>query len=50
MDNEDELVMLKMACPCCGNREMDTLIMDDEGYCTCVKCDSIYDPLDELEK
>lgn len=41
------LVLLDMACPKCGNREMDSLIMDDQDYCTCQKCGTIYDPLEK---
>lgn len=41
------LVMVSMACPKCGNREMDELIMDDDDYCRCGKCGTIYDPLEK---
>jgi ribosomal protein S27E len=39
------LVMLSMACPQCGNRDMDSLILDDQGICTCHKCGTVYDPM-----
>jgi hypothetical protein len=40
------LVMLSMACPQCENREIDSLLMDDQDYCTCQKCGKAYDPLE----
>ena len=40
-----EDVSLVMACPQCGNRDMDMLIMDDQDYCTCQSCGTVYDPL-----
>jgi len=33
-----------MACPQCGNRDMDSLVMDDDDRCTCDKCRRMYDP------
>ncbi len=41
------IVMQSMACPKCGNRDMDSLIMDDMDYCTCEKCGTKYDPLEK---
>ncbi len=41
------LVLKSMACPKCGNRDMDSLIMDDMDYCTCEKCGTKYDPLEK---
>lgn len=40
-----EDVSLVMACPQCGNRDMDTLLMDDQDLAHCQKCGTVYDPL-----
>jgi rubredoxin len=40
-----DIVASPFACPQCGNREMDSLIMDDQDMCTCQNCGTVYDPL-----
>jgi rubredoxin len=34
------------ACPQCGNRDIDTLLMDDHDLAHCQKCGTVYDPLE----
>lgn len=43
------LVMLSMACPQCGNRDMDSLVMDDNDLAHCQKCGKVYDPLQGVQ-
>jgi hypothetical protein len=43
MDN-GSIVAQTFACPHCGNRDMDSLVMDDQDICTCHKCGTVYDP------
>jgi hypothetical protein len=39
------IVAQSFACPQCGNRDMDSLILDDQDICTCHKCGTVYDPM-----
>ena len=42
-----ELVDAKFACPVCGNRDMDTLVWnEDTDLVTCAKCGATYNPLE----
>jgi len=42
-----ELVDAKFACPICGNRDMDTLVWnEDTDLVTCAKCGATYNPLE----
>lgn len=43
-----ELVDAKFACPTCGERDMDSLVWNDDGETvTCASCGETYDPLAE---
>jgi hypothetical protein len=40
---EHRLVRPEAGCPCCGNREMDTLEVQDDDVVLCTKCESFFD-------
>lgn len=42
-----DYVPKNFSCPQCGNRDMDTLLMDDQDMAHCQKCGTVYDPLEK---
>ena len=40
----DNLCNESAACPCCGNRDMDWLLWQDDDSLTCAKCKVNYEP------
>ncbi len=41
----EEIVPVSCACPNCGERRMDELVWDDDGYeVTCTTCGTVYKP------
>ena len=45
------IVPQKFGCPQCGNRNMDSLIInDDNDYCICHECGLVYDPISQEVK